>query len=88
MREAIFHYPKRLHGVVLSEAQDKSSDYEWLIYDANYPSHNLPVLTCRKQNWKTLWVYGCETWSLTLGEEQRSKVSEHRAQGAEENIWT
>jgi folylpolyglutamate synthase/dihydropteroate synthase len=30
-------------------------------------------------------LYGCQTWSLTLREEQRQDV---REKGAEENIWT
>jgi hypothetical protein len=30
-------------------------------------------------------LYGCETWSLTLGEEHRLRVFEN---GAEEDIWT
>jgi hypothetical protein len=30
-------------------------------------------------------LYGCETWSLTLREEQAEGICE---QGANENIWT
>jgi hypothetical protein len=30
-------------------------------------------------------LYGCETWSLTLGEEHRLRVSEN---SVEEDIWT
>jgi hypothetical protein len=30
-------------------------------------------------------LYGCETWSLTLGEEHRLRMFEN---GAEEKLWT
>jgi hypothetical protein len=44
----------------------------------------LPFLHKLKLN-KTVVLYGCETWSLTLREEHRLRVFEN---GTEEDIWT
>jgi hypothetical protein len=50
---------------------------------ATIRSRTFCLLVCRKKNlkiriYKTIILYGCETWSLTLREEHRLKVFENR----------
>jgi hypothetical protein len=48
------------------------------ILSSRLPSKNLGIKTYIKYNNIFLCVCGCETWSLTLREEHRSRVSENR----------
>jgi hypothetical protein len=49
------------------------------------PSHLLSK-NLKIKVYKTIILYGCETWSLTLREEHRLRMCEYRV--LKKNIWT
>jgi hypothetical protein len=48
------------------------------ITQSKIPSHKKLKIAIYKTVTLPIVLYGCETWSLTLREEQRLKVSENR----------
>jgi hypothetical protein len=51
-----------------------------LPFGSESPVISPAVQECKNHNSTSCFVYGCETWSLTLREEHRLRVFENRVQ--------
>jgi hypothetical protein len=72
-----------IHDEIKSRLNSGNACY-YSVQNLVFPSHKLKI-KIYKTVIMSVALYGCKTWSLTLREEHRLKVSEN---SVEENIWT
>jgi hypothetical protein len=83
-------------GVTLTDKNDTRNEIKSRLNSGNACSHSVKNLVfpfrikklkikIHKTVFLPVVLYGCETWSLTLREEHKLRVSEKRV---EEDIWT